>query len=380
MIVRRPARLALVAALPFLAVAACGSEPRQPRQDNTTANAETSAAADLRRSIETASFRPRPTPSVTDGSDQQGSGGSGSTPAPDGGDASADGAGNVAGALPEDARADPAMVRAQILLDRSRFSPGIIDGLGGENTRQAIAAFEEANDLTVDGELDETVFQRLSSGDGGQVLTDYTLTESDVAGPFIGSVPDSMEAMGRLDSVGYATAREAVAEKFHMSEALLSALNPGVDFSRAGQTLVVAATGPAELEGEVARIVIDKDELSVRAFDDDGQLLAFYPATIGSRETPSPSGTHTVRAIAPDPNYTYDPDQGGGGKIIVPPGPNNPVGSVWIDLSRDGYGIHGTPDPALIGKTASSGCVRLTNWDAEHLAAGVSSGVTVEFR
>lgn len=275
------------------------------------------------------------------------------------------------------------MVRAQILLDRTRFSPGIIDGLGGTNTRQAIAAFEEANDLPVDGQLDATVFERLASGDGGPALTDYTITAADAAGPFIGTVPEDIRQMAELEAVGYADASEAMAEKFHMSEELLAALNPGIDFGRAGQTIVVAQTGPNELQGEVARIVISKKENSLRAFDADGKLVAFYPATIGSSDTPSPSGSHSVRAIAPAPNYTYDPSRvsygDGGGKVVVPPGPNNPVGSVWIDLSRDTYGIHGTPDPADIGKTASSGCVRLTNWDAEHLATGVKAGVVVQF-
>tara|TARA_R110000782_G_scaffold234914_1_gene320979 strand:- start:182 stop:1012 length:831 start_codon:yes stop_codon:yes gene_type:complete len=275
------------------------------------------------------------------------------------------------------------MVRAQILLDRTRFSPGIVDGLGGQNTRQAIAAFEEANDLAVDGELDAAVFQRLAAGDSRKVLTDYTITAEDAAGPFIGTVPEDIEAMSRLETVGYANAREALAEKFHMTEALLDALNPGADFARAGQNIVVAQTGPDALQGEVSRIVVSKAEQSVRAFGADGTLLAFYPATIGSTGTPSPSGSHTVRAIAPRPNYTYDPSRvsygDGGRKVIVPPGPNNPVGSVWIDLSRDTYGIHGTADPEKIGKTASNGCVRLTNWDVEQLAAAVKAGVEVKF-
>lgn len=371
MITRRPARLALVAVLPLLA--ACGEDAPDARTAEVS-SPDTAAAARMRQSVETATFTPPPEQPET--TDRAADGRAGETAAAPSGRGGA-----VSGAVPEDARPEPVMVRAQILLDRTRFSPGIVDGLRGENTRQAIAAFEKANDLPVDGELDATVFQRLTSGDGRQVLKDYTITSADVAGPFIGTVPEEPGAMARLETVAYADAREALAEKFHMSPALLSALNPGVDFGRAGQTIVVTATGPDELQGEVTRIVVDKQELSVRAFDADGRLLAFYPATIGSSETPSPSGTHTVRAVAPRPNYTYDPSMYGesGGKLIIPPGPNNPVGSVWIDLSRDGYGIHGTPEPAKIGKTASSGCVRLTNWDAEQLSKAVEQGVEVRF-
>jgi len=382
MIVRRPAGLALLAALPLLATAACGGDAREPRSVEASA-AGARADTRLRDSIERATFTPPAPTSPTPDADGQVAAGAATVAQPGADAAGASRGGAVSSAPRAAARPDPAMVRAQILLDRTRFSPGIVDGLSGTNTRQAIAAFEEANGLTVDGELDATVFQQLSSGDSRPVLTDYTITAPDVAGPFIGTVPEDIEAMARLETVGYSSAREAMAEKFHMSEDLLAALNPGVDFGRAGQTIVVASTGPNELQGEVARIVISKNENSLRAFDADGKLLAFYPATIGSSDTPSPSGSHTVRAIAPAPNYTYDPSRvsygDGDGKVVVPPGPNNPVGSVWIDLSRDTYGIHGTPDPADIGKTASSGCVRLTNWDAEQLATGVKPVVVVRF-
>lgn len=391
MIVRRCARLALVAALPLFAVAACGSEPpeRSPAAPATAPSPQAAEAGRMRQSIEAAAFQPEAPPAsadgtAADGSTRQNAAGGGATNGQTADGSSANRGGAVEGALPQDAKPDPAMVRAQILLDRTRFSPGIVDGLGGENTRQAIAAFEEANDLEADGELDAEVFQRLASGDDGPVLMEYTITSDDAGGPFIGPVPTDMQAMAALETVGYADAREAMAERFHMSPELLTALNPEADFGRAGQTIVVAATGPAELEGEVARIVIDKGENSLRAFDADGKLLAFYPATIGSSETPSPTGTHTVRAIAPAPNYTYDPSRVTTGKsdrtIVIPAGPNNPVGGTWIDLSRDTYGIHGTPEPSLIGKTASSGCVRLTNWDVQHLAAAVKPGVTVVFR
>ena len=285
------------------------------------------------------------------------------------------------------AQPDPAVIRAQILLGRARFSPGIIDGLGGENTSQAIAAFEKAAGLTEDGVLDADVFNRLTSSDSSSVLADHVVTAQDVEGPFIGTVPTDLEAMADLDRVGYANPLEALAERFQMTEGLLQALNPGVDFATPqgliGKTLIVAAVGPRALPGQVERIVVDKTERSVRAYDASDRLLAFYPATIGSEQRPAPSGTLTVVGVANDPDYAYDPSRvtydRGPRRVLVPPGPNNPVGSVWIALSRDTYGIHGTPDPSKIAKTASNGCIRMTNWDAEQLAAAVRPGVEVQF-
>ena len=339
-----------VSVLPFtLAVlAACGSPAETPKPEQPPV-AETAASALNREAVEAAVFETVAAP--------------------------------VEG---QPARPDAATARAQILLDRANFSPGVIDGLGGDNTRQAIAAFEKAAGLPQDGVLDAEVFRRLTSGDDGRVLTDYTITAADLAGPFIGQVPANLTDMARLQTVGYATPLEMLAEKFHMTEGLLQALNPGVDFGKAGQTIVVAAVAQTELAGDVAHIVVDKAERSVRVYDEADRLLAFYPATIGSSARPAPSGELTVVGVAPEPNYTYDPDRvsydRGDRKVIVPPGPNNPVGSVWIDLSRDTYGSHGTPDPSKVGKTFSSGCVRLTNWDAEQLASKVKPGVRVTFR
>ena len=285
------------------------------------------------------------------------------------------------GAPPAASAPDAGMVRLQILLDRSRFSPGVIDGLGGENTRQAIAAWRKANDLGENGDADAALVQALAAADAGPVTTQYTLTAADLAGPFSPPAGDDLAATARAGT-NFTSALERLAERFHVTEALLQGLNPGVDVRRAGQVLVVPAVNDAPLSG-VARIVIDKTERSARAFDEAGTLLAFYPATIGSSERPAPSGTVTVVGVAPEPDYTYDPERvsydRGDERIVVPAGPNNPVGTVWIDLSRDTYGIHGSPDPSKIGKTASNGCVRLTNWDAEQLAAGVKPGVVVRF-
>ena len=345
---RLAASVALPLALVFLT--ACGSPDETPKPEQPSATAQVPALT--RDAIETAVFQAAPPP--------------------------------VANGQTTPAAPDPAIARAQILLDRANFSPGVIDGLGGDNTRQAIAAFEKAAGLPEDGVLDAEVFGRLTAGDAGKVLADYTITAADLAGPFIGQVPSDLQAMSKLAAVGYTTPLEALAEKFHMTEGLLRALNPGVDFGMAGQTIIVAAVAPTELAGDVARIVVDKTERSVRAYDANDRLLAFYPATIGSSARPAPSGDLSVVGVAPEPNYTYDPDRvsydRGDRKVIVPAGPNNPVGSVWIDLSRDTYGIHGTPDPSKVGKTFSSGCVRLTNWDAEQLASRVKPGVKVVFR
>jgi len=277
----------------------------------------------------------------------------------------------------------PAVLRAQVLLDRARFSPGAIDGVMGENVRQAVAAFERANDLPVDGQLDERVFARLTQRDNRPALTEYTVTEADVGGPFVETIPDDLAAQAKLPALRYTSPKELLAEKFHMTEEALQALNPEVTFRRAGETIKVAAVRGGALPAAVTLIEVDKAERAVRVYGEGRRLLAFYPATIGSSVLPSPGGAMTVRAVAPDPNYTFDPSKinsGAADKVVqVPPGPNNPVGSVWIDLTKDTYGIHGTPEPRLIGKTASSGCVRLTNWDAEQLASQVKPGVRVVF-
>lgn len=277
-----------------------------------------------------------------------------------------------------------ALVRVQVLLDRAHRSPGVIDGRDGTNLTLAIESFQAIRGLTVDGQLNPATFEALVAADGGPVLTDYQITGEDVAGPFTPDLSgDDYEALAKLPALGFATPLEALAEKFHMDEALLQALNPGVDFTKAGTMIVVAATGPKTLDAKVARIEVDKTKGQVRAFDDQDALLAVYPATVGSTERPAPVGTWAVNTVAPRPTYTYDPSRltfgEVKGKLTLAAGPNNPVGSTWIDLTKDTYGIHGTPDPKLINKRASHGCVRLTNWDAAQLGAAVQKGAKVVF-
>lgn len=271
------------------------------------------------------------------------------------------------------------VLEAQILLDRKHHSPGVIDGQEGSNTRRAVRAFEVAQGFPVDGKLDPEVMAQLRASTGEPLLFDYTVTQDDVAR--LTDVPDGMTAQASLEHLGFETASEALAEKFHMSEAFLKRLNPAASFA-AGETIRVVRPRSTALATKVARIEVDKAGSEVRAYGPEGTFLASYPGTIGSDRFPSPSGSMEVRAVAPAPTYYFDPsgrDWGPDKRLTIAAGPNNPVGGTWIDLTKEGYGIHGSPDPRLIGKTASHGCVRLTNWDAAELGKAVEKGTTVVF-
>ncbi len=276
------------------------------------------------------------------------------------------------------------MVRLEVALDRAHFSPGVIDGYNGENVRKAVSAYQAAHNMAITGIADATLLQTLTAQDQAPALVTYTLASEDVAGPFA-PVPQDLEAMSHLQHLGYARASESIAEKFHMDETLLKTLNPNTDFSQAGQQIIVANAG-GDLDGHVASIVIDKTEKSLRAFDASGQLLAFYPASIGSPDAPAPSGDYAVRSVSFDPIYHYDPARlptfghRNHGALTIAAGPNNPVGAVWIALTLDTYGIHGAPEPQNVSKTQSHGCIRLTNWDAVELGHAVQRGVPVSFR
>ena len=270
----------------------------------------------------------------------------------------------------------------QVYLDRQGMSPGVIDGLMGSNVQKALDAYAESTGERIDPANTDDVLQRLSST-GGLALTTYEITSADAAENFVASIPADYSEKAKLDRLGFTSASEMLAERFHMDEAFLKSLNPGVDFSRPGTRIKVVSPGTAKT-GSVTRIVADKGRKQVRGYDASGQLVVAYPATIGSADTPSPSGEVRIERVARNPGYTYNPKinfkQGNNDKILsIPPGPNGPVGTVWIALSKPTYGIHGTPEPSQIGKTASHGCVRLTNFDAEELAGLVKPGVTVTF-
>jgi lipoprotein-anchoring transpeptidase ErfK/SrfK len=281
-------------------------------------------------------------------------------------------------------RASPAMLKAEILLDRAAISPGQIDGKDGENVRKAIAAFQQLHGLDPSGKLDQETWNELTQNANEPVITEYEISEKDVKGPFAKTIPQKLEQKARLDHLSYTSPLELLGEKFHVDPKLLKQLNPGKNFDQAGTSILVPNVGAREQPGNVATIEIDKSTRAVRALGGNGELVAFYPASIGSEEKPAPSGAFKVRRIAQNPTYHYDPKFKFKGvhvnhKLTVASGPNNPVGVVWIDLTKDSYGIHGTPDPEHIGKTYSHGCIRLTNWDALDLAKRVRKGTRVAF-
>jgi lipoprotein-anchoring transpeptidase ErfK/SrfK len=278
----------------------------------------------------------------------------------------------------------PAVLKAQVLLARARFSPGELDGRPGENFKKAVEAFAAQAGLT-GRTMNEEIWRRLTAETSAPVVVEHTVTEGDVRGPFLDKLPRKLEQMRDRPALSFTSPREKIAERFHMSEELLSALNPGKKFDTAGDTIMVVNVAAPALASRVARIEVDKGAQMLRAFTEDGTLMATYPVTAGSAEKPAPSGTLKVTAVQKNPTYRYNPDYAFKGvkarrPFTIKPGPNNPVGVVWIGLSPgEGYGIHGTPEPGKISKTESNGCIRLTNWDALELAASVKKGVAVEF-
>src|SRR6201998_2875568 len=242
-----------------------------------------------------------------------------------------------------DTKPTPAGTRLQVLLDRAHFSPGEIDGKFGENAKKALRAYEEAQHLPTSDDVTAEVWSKLAAADRPGIAN-YTVDEKDVAGPFLHKLPAKMEDMKNIPKLAYTNPREGLAEKYHMSEDLLAALNPGERFDRAGDSIAVVDTGSDENPQKADRVEVDKDRQTVKLFDKSNTLIGFYPATVGSEEKPSPSGTLKETEIDRNPLSRDTPAYTFKGvnshkPFTIKPGPNNPVGSMWINLSADGYGI-----------------------------------------
>lgn len=273
------------------------------------------------------------------------------------------------------------LLRAQVLLERQYLSPGEIDGAYGSNMRQALNTYQAMRKLPVTGKLDDATWNALNT-DTSPTLAEYTIAEEDVAGPFQ-PVPATMMGKAKLATLGYANALEGLGEKFHASPALLQRLNPGKSLARAGERIMVPHVSGKQPLAPAARVVVRDSTKTLQLYDAGGQLLAQYPVSTGSSRDPLPIGNWKINGVHANPVYNYNPKlfwdaKPGDSKTQIKPGPNNPVGVMWIDLSKPHYGIHGTPVPGHVGKTESHGCIRLTNWSAAEVGAVVGEGTEVE--
>ncbi len=274
------------------------------------------------------------------------------------------------------------VLRGQVLLDRAHFSSGEIDAAYGKNLRMAIQGYQKSQGLTVTGNIDAPTWGALSV-DVAPILQSYTLLQADIDGPYV-PIRKTWAGKAKMAALGFESVEEALAERFHVSPALLKQLNPDQVMSRVGEVIVVPNIATNDLP-MAEKVIIDGSDGTLALVDADGKVLAQFPVTKGSKHDPLPRGKWKVTGVMHNPVFHYNPRlfwdaKPKEAKATVPAGPNNPVGVVWVAFSKAHYGIHGTSEPSTIGKTQSHGCIRLTNWDATVLAQSVVTGVIVLIR
>ncbi len=287
-------------------------------------------------------------------------------------------------------KAGPTTLHVQILLDRANFSPGMLSGVWDNNAKHALTWFRVARGMDSSAVIDKATYGQLTGAAGNSpLLTQYTVTDADMKGPFV-TIPSNVYQKAKLNCLCYQSVGEEMGERFHSSQSLLRRLNPGVNLKRlkTGSTLWVpnvARDTAAAPPYRTTRIIISKKDFWTHALDASGNVVAHYPSTLGNSYDPSPDGDFSVTSITKLPAFHYQPTlfhevPDSKPEAHLPKGPNSPVGVIWMALSKEHYGIHGTEDPATIGVTQSHGCVRLTNWDAWTLGSSLWPGVPVTFQ
>lgn len=284
--------------------------------------------------------------------------------------------------------AGPSVLKTQVYLDRVHFSVGALDGRWGRNSAIAVWWYQRTHGLESTGAVDEGTFRALAAAAGAPpAVVAHTLTADDVKGPFV-SIPEDIYEKEKLDCLCYESLPEKLAERFHTTQEFLERLNPDVKLSELaeGQSIVIPNVREqmSTDQPDIARIVVSIRGNTFNGYDANGNVVFHAPTTVGSKYDPSPKDTTTVKSIVQDPHFHYQPTlfhevPDSDPEAHLSPGPNSPVGVVWIALSKPHFGIHGTSDPDSIGYASSHGCVRLANWDAEEVSHRVAPGVPVEF-